>query len=85
MEKKLKKIIKFFENDECGHESWFMMGVEQHKEYYWACWGDCSDWAINPFEKWANRKALSYRERIKADTFQELIDLVYKRFIKSKQ
>jgi len=30
------------EGDAFGHESWFEVGVEQHKEYYYCLLGDCS-------------------------------------------
>lgn len=38
----MKKIIKAIENDLFGHESWIVIGNEQHKKFWYALVGDCS-------------------------------------------
>jgi len=35
-------LIFLAEGDAFGHESWFEIGVEQHKQYYYCLLGDCS-------------------------------------------
>jgi len=37
------KILQILaEADAFGHESWFEVGVEQHKKFYYCLLGDCS-------------------------------------------
>ena len=47
---RLSKIIKAVETDEWGHESWIIIGVEQHKMFWYAVLGDCSFWHFTPDE-----------------------------------
>jgi len=65
----MKKIIKAIENDLFGHESWVLIGNEQHKEYWWACIGDCSNWNVDPFLKIKDIHELEYAIVLKDKTF----------------
>jgi len=38
----LRLLVVLAEGDAFGHESWFEIGVEQHKAFYYCLLGDCS-------------------------------------------
>ena len=38
----LKVLSEFCAGDTFGHESWFVLGVEEHKSFYYCFIGNCS-------------------------------------------
>ena len=40
----MKEINQAIEKDLFGHESWIVVGNEQHKRFWYALIGDCSSW-----------------------------------------
>jgi len=92
MEKEIKKIIEAVTHDVFGHESWIIIGNEQHKSFWYALIGDCGN-TCELQEIGYPKEFIHHRELkeegnifiidpfifIKAKTFEELLEKIVKK------
>ena len=74
----MEKIIQAIENDIFGHESWIVIGNEQHKHFWYAIIGDCG-WTNELHNKpdFFQLEVVGYIQ-VKAKTFPELLKKIQK-------